>query len=296
MENLDNWKKAGEIAAKARDYGASLIKVGASLQEVTEAVEDKIHSLGGQMAFPPQISLNETAAHYCAEPKDEVIFKEGDVAKIDVGVHVDGCIGDTATTVDLGDNKELVQASQDGLNAALKLIRPGVTLGEIGRAINEAITAHEGIVPIKNLSGHGLGEFLIHVRPSIPNYDTGEKEELYEGQTIAIEPFATYGDGYIREAEQGNIFSLVQKKPVRLPDTRKILGFIEREYSTLPFTTRWLVKKFNPLAVRMALMQLLREDIIRCYPPLNERAKGLVSQAEHSIIVAEKPIITTKLD
>ncbi|PIN69604.1 type II methionyl aminopeptidase, partial [Candidatus Woesearchaeota archaeon CG11_big_fil_rev_8_21_14_0_20_43_8] len=59
---------------------------------------------------------------------------------------------------------------------------------------------------------------------------------------------------------------------------------------------RWLVKKFNPLAVRMALMQLLREDIIRCYPPLNERAKGLVSQAEHSIIVAEKPIITTKLD
>nr|MCK4930102.1 M24 family metallopeptidase [Nanoarchaeota archaeon] len=78
-ETFDAYVKAGRIAAQARDYGKSLIKIGASLLEVTEKIEKRILELGGEFAFPPQISLNDIAAHYCASPDDKTVFTEGDL-------------------------------------------------------------------------------------------------------------------------------------------------------------------------------------------------------------------------
>jgi len=94
MDDRDKYIKAGEIAREALHYGAKFIKIGASLLDVTEKVEDKVKELGGEFAFPPQISLNDIAAHYCADPNDETVFKKGDVVKLDVGVMIDGYIGD----------------------------------------------------------------------------------------------------------------------------------------------------------------------------------------------------------
>ncbi len=292
-EELEKFKEAGRIAGLARDHGAAMIKVGASLLEVTEAVESKIKELGGKFAFPPQISLNDIAAHYCAEPDDKIIFKEGDVAKLDVGVHIDGFIGDTAVTIDLGDNKDLVQASKDALDAAINLCKPGVKLGEIGRAIQDAIQA-KGMSPVKNLSGHGVGEYIFHGRPSIPNFDTGDTTKLEKGMVIAIEPFATPGQGMIYESGNANIFSQVARKPVRNIITRQILREIQT-YEGLPFTTRWLTNKFNPVKVTFALRELIQKDIITSYPPLPEKTHALVSQAEHTIIVDDEPIVTTRV-
>ncbi|MBU0756844.1 MAG: type II methionyl aminopeptidase, partial [Nanoarchaeota archaeon] len=69
----EKFKKAGRISALSLQHGASLIKIGAKLLDVTLAVEKKIIELGGEFAFPPQISLNDIAAHYCAEPDDETV-------------------------------------------------------------------------------------------------------------------------------------------------------------------------------------------------------------------------------
>jgi methionyl aminopeptidase len=292
-EQLKKIKKAGKIAATARDYGASLIKVGAYLLEVTEKIEKKIKDLGGDFAFPPQISLNDIAAHYCAEPKDETIFKKGDLAKLDVGVHIDGFIGDTALTIDLGENRNLVRASRDAVDNAISIIKPGITLGEIGKVIQESIQKY-GYSPVRNLSGHGLGEYEFHKSPNIPNIETNDKTELKKGQLIAIEPFATSGRGMIYESSNANIFSQINKKPVRNIITRKILKEIEK-YKGLPFTTRWLTYKFNPFKVKFALRELLNKDIIKSYPPLPEKTHAVVSQAEHTLIVDDPVIVTTKI-
>ncbi|MFH1173742.1 MAG: type II methionyl aminopeptidase [archaeon] len=291
---LQAYLKAGKIAAEARTFGASLIKINAKLIDVTAAVEKKILELGGNFAFPPQISINSIAAHYAALPDETIIFKEGDVVKLDLGVHIDGYVADTAVTVDLGDNKDLVDASRNALAAALKLVRPGVTLGELGAAIQEQITA-KGFTPIRNLSGHGLGRFIIHTSPSIPNIDTKDSAALVEDQVIAIEPFATTGMGMVQESGQASIFTLERKKPVRNAMTRDVLKDIE-QYNGLPFSQRQLVLKQSPGKVAFALRELRQLDCLHEYPPLKERANGIVSQAEHSVIVREKPLTYTKDD
>ena len=192
----EDWIKAGSIAKQVRNYGAGLIKIDASLLDVTEQIEKKIKELDAKPAFPPQISLNEIAAHYCPDKNDTIIFKEGDVAKIDIGIEVNGAIGDTATTVDLGNNQKLINASQDALKNALEIIKPGTQLQDIGKIVEKAIQ-NNGFTPIRNLSGHGLARYQIHTSPSIPNYNNKDKTILEENQNIAIEPFATNGGGWI---------------------------------------------------------------------------------------------------
>jgi methionyl aminopeptidase len=293
QEMIEKYKKAGQIAAQALEYGCGLIKPGVRVVDVCDKVEAKILELGGQMAFPAQISINDVAAHFCPEQDDPVAFKQGDMAKLDVGVHIDGYIGDTAKTVDLGDHKELLKASEEALEAALRLVKPGVTLGELGRAIQEVISG-KGFSPIKNLSGHGLGHYDIHTYPTVPNFDTGDSSALKEGMVIAIEPFATNGQGAIYESSNPTIFSLIAFRPVRNRMTREVLRDIQ-DYQGLPFCTRWLQQKHSIGKIRFALKELAQLEMLREHPPLPDKAHGMVSQAEHSIIVMEKPIITTKI-
>lgn len=289
--DIEDWKKAGQIAAQALEYGKGLIKPGARLLEVSELVEKKIEELGGKPAFPAQISCDHIAAHYCAEPDDPIVFDK-QVACLDVGAHVNGAIGDNAATVDLsGEWTDLVKASREALDAALKVCQIGTALGDIGKAIHEVITSY-GFSPIKNLSGHGLARFNVHDKPTIPNYDNGNKTELEKGMIIAIEPFATNGMGMIYETDRANIFAVANKKPVRNPTTRKVLKEIET-YEGLPFTTRWLAKKFPLGSVNLALRDLMNHKIIRDYPPLPDKAKGIVTQAEHSLLIDDKVVILT---
>ncbi|MBD3361594.1 type II methionyl aminopeptidase [Candidatus Woesearchaeota archaeon] len=294
MENIEDWRKAGKIAAEALDYGKGLIKKDSSLLEVSDKIEEKIKQLGGKPAFPVQISCDSIAAHYCAEPDDETVFKN-QLVSLDVGVHVNGAIGDNALTVDLsGEHADLIKASRDALNNAAKVLQIGIPLNKIGEAIQETIQSFD-FSPIKNLSGHGLDLFDIHTKPTVPNFDNGNTEELKKGQVIAIEPFATNGVGMIYEGERANIFALKEKKPVRAPFAREILKHIEDEYKTLPFTTRWLTRKFGQGKTNLALKELLSKEIINKFPPLPEKNKGLVSQAENTFLIGEKVETLTKV-
>lgn len=291
-EIIEKYLKAGKITAMAREFGQQLIKPGASVREILDKVETKIVELGGQPAFPAQISLNEFAAHCCSDLTDTTILQD-QVVKLDVGVHIDGYIADTAVTVDLsGKHGKLLKASQDALEKALALVRPGVTLAALGKAIQETITA-AGFSPVRNLSGHGLGHFEIHARPSIPNVDNGNQNVLKEGMVIAIEPFASTGAGTVQESSPATVFTFVSDAGIRDPITRKVLEEI-RTYQKLPFAKRWLEKKFGIAKTNFALRQLLTKGCLEQHPPLVDEARGLVSQAEHSVIVLEKPVVFTR--
>lgn len=293
-EILEKYLKAGRIAGEALEYGKSLIKPGAKVIEILDKIEEKIIALGGEMAFPAQISLNETAAHACSDLKDETVLKE-QLVKLDIGVQIDGYIADTALTVDLsGKYAELVKASWGALEEALKMIKPGITLGEVGRVIHKAITSY-GFSPVRNLSGHGLEQYDIHTKPSVPNFDNGNDYELEEGEVIAIEPFASSGAGIVQESSPATVFSLIKEGAVRDLTARKILEEI-KSYKGLPFAKRWLERKFGTAKTNFALMMLLKQDCLQQHPPLVDQNRGMVSQAEHSVIVLEKPIVFTRLN
>ncbi len=291
MEKKD-WIEAGRIAALARDYGAGLIKKGARIREILDKVEEKIISEGATMAFPAQLSLNETAAHSCASIDDDKILMD-EVVKLDVGAMVNGAVGDTAVTIDLsGENADLLKASKEAFGAAFKLIKPGVSVSELGKAIEKKIQSF-GFEPIRNLSGHTIERYELHAHPSIPNYDSGDDFRLEKGQVVAIEPFATSGVGKVKEAGLPNVFVEVELKPVRNPITRQIIKEI-MGFHGMPFARRWLEKKFSKGMATMALSELMRLEMIKDYKPLVEQSQGLVSQHEHTILVLDEPIILTK--
>jgi len=293
QRELEDWKKACKMAAQALEYGRSLIKKGNNLLDVAKKTDEKIISLGGGIAFPSQISMNQIAAHFCPTKTNNPVL-DNQVVKLDVGVHVNGYIGDNACTVDLsGQNSGLVKASRDALNNAIKIIKPGTTLAEIGKTIQETMMGF-GFSPVRNLSGHGLGKYDVHTKPTIPNYDNGDETKLEKGQIFAIEPFATNGHGVVVETSNPTVFSLVQKKPVRDMTTRHVLKEIEN-YKKLPFAKWWLEEKFPAFRLNLALKQLENLGIIKGYPPLADRENGLVSQAEHTILIDEKAVVLTKL-
>lgn len=294
-ETLDQFKKAGNIAAQALEYGKQLIKPGASILEVTEKIEKKIKELGGELGFPVNISMNDIAAHDCAHNKDERVFKD-EIVKLDIGVHIDGHIGDTATTIDLsGKNQELVEASRLALDNAIKALKIGVKLGDIGKVIEETIVG-KGFQPVRNLSGHSLGPYLAHALPNIPNYDNGDDFRIQDDMVFAIEPFATDGAGMIKETKNPEIFSIQEFKPMRINFARNIMKHIQNNFKTLPFSKRALLTKFSEAQVNFTLKQLKNLDCTKEHTPLQEVQNGLVSQAEHTVAIVDgEVIVLTKL-
>jgi methionyl aminopeptidase len=280
-EILEKYRKAGAILKEVRENAVIRVKKDAKLLDVANAIEAEILEKGGRPAFPVNISINDEAAHDSPGIGDERVFGD-DMVKVDIGVHVDGYIADTAVTVDLSGNPDLVKASRKALEEAIKLVRPGVNTSAIGAVIEDTIEGF-GFKPVYNLTGHGLERFVQHSEPSIPNKRIGQGAILEAGQAIAIEPFATNGIGIVVEGSFIEIFSLLKMKPVRMPHEREALKAIQA-FNGLPFARRWLgdIKHID-----RSLASFMRQGIVHGYPVLVEHQHGLVSQAEHTMIVTE---------
>ncbi|WP_436907618.1 type II methionyl aminopeptidase [Halosimplex marinum] len=280
-EQYEKCREAGEILAQVRDEAAERVEVGTGYLEISEWAEDRIRELGGEPAFPVNVSVDEEAAHGAAGPDDDREIGE-DLVKLDIGVHIDGWLADTAVTVDLAGESELTEAAAEALDAALDVVEPGVETGEIGAAIEETIEGY-GYNPVVNLTGHGLGHWEQHTTPNIPNRAVEQSAELEVGDVVAVEPFATDGGGKVQEGSQEEIFALEREGSVRDRSARQALDQITEEFRTLPFAARWL----DVRRPKMALRRLQRQDIVHGYPVLKEDEGRMVSQKEHTIIVTE---------
>ncbi|WP_302081894.1 type II methionyl aminopeptidase [Salinibaculum rarum] len=289
-EQYEKHREAGEILAEVRNEAAEMVEVGTSHLEVAEWAEDRIRDLGGKPAFPVNISIDEEAAHATPSIDDDSTFGE-EMVNLDIGVHVDGWLADTAVTVDLSGNPDLKDASAEALDAALETVEAGVQTGEIGAAVEEVIEGY-GYNPVVNLTGHGLGHWEQHTTPNIPNRAVSQGVELEAGDVVAIEPFATDGGGKVSEGSDEEIFALEREASIRNRQARQALDQITEEFRTLPFATRWL----DTSRAEMALRRLKRNDIVHGYPVLKEDEGCLVSQKEHTIIVTEDGCeVTTRL-
>ena len=285
--------KAGQIASKVKEYSKTIVKKGMPLLEIANKIENKIIELGGKSAFPTNLSINDLAAHFTPDHDDETLAYG--LIKIDFGVHIDGWIADTAFSLDLENNeknKKLIESSEKSLEIAQKIIKKGVTTSEIGKNIKETIESY-GFSPIINLSGHQIDQYDLHAGLTIPNIDDKRNIKLNEG-TYAIEPFATTGGGRVRDGKPSGIYYLMNEKNVRNPIAREVLEGIIKEYKTLPFCSRWLVKKFGTKAL-FGLKQLEDNGNIHQFPQLIEASHGIIAQSENTILVEKDKItITTK--
>ncbi len=278
--------EAGKIAKEVILFSRGIIKKDTPLLEIAEKIEEKIIELGGKPAFPVNLSINEIAAHYTPTSNDET--KAEGLIKIDLGVHIDGWIIDTAFSIDLEDseeNKRLILASEKALEEGIKKINLEIETKEIGKVIEQTIRK-ENLQPIINLSGHSIEQYDLHSGIIIPNRDNNSNKKIYQG-LYAIEPFTTTGKGKVIEGKPSTIYLLEQDKKPRNNKAREILEFIKEEYKTLPFCLRWLEKKFGG-QVRAYLFEMEREGTIYQFNQLIEISKKPVAQSEKTVLITEK--------
>jgi len=291
--NFECYQRAGKIASEVRENARRKYHVGSTLFEICESVEGEIRGMNAEPAFPVNTSLNDIAAHYTAEPNDATVVKEGDVLKIDIGVHIDGYIADTAVTVCYDPKYEaLVRTAEAALGEAVRMARANTKAGDIGRVIESTITKM-GFRPIQNLSGHSLQQYTIHAGKSIPNIWTrGSSFALIPNEAYAIEPFVTTrdGQGVVYEGKTRNIFGITSRKPLKDKEADDLLEFIWNRYKSLPFAMRWLTDKYDEKEVRRLMDILTKKKNVHAYPILVEGHGKIVVQAEHTLIPSESGV------
>jgi methionyl aminopeptidase len=286
--DLERLRRSGRISATARETCRAMIRPGARLADIAVAAETVIRDLGGEPAFPAQLSRNHIAAHYCSPPDDPTEIQPGDIVKLDLGTQVDGYVTDNAVTVDLqgGPDSALVAASRTALENAISVMGPGASITEIGRQIEATISAF-GYSPIYNLTGHGVARWTIHCAPSIPNYPDPRAGRLRAGMTIACEPFACDGKGQIEARGRAEVFGLKREPKPRDGFTSDVEQAL-RAMQGLPFARRSLLRHLPDLhRVNQALEQAARAKILIDYPPLVEKPGVRVAQTEHTIFIHE---------
>ena len=286
---FEEYIKAGKIAGEVRENVRKTDWVGKTVYEICEYVENEIKKRGAKCAFPVNTSINEVAAHYTAEPNDQIEITDDDLVKIDLGAQIDGYIADTAVTVCYNQEFDsLVHGAESALNNAMSMMKVGVKSSDVGRTIEKTIK-DLGLLPIANLSGHSLEQYTIHAGKSVPNIWSIGSFTFKEEQAFACEPFVTTGNGlgFVREGKVANIFALASRKKTKDKESDEMLDHIWNNFNLLPFALRWLLDKWEEKEARRILKVLIKKKAVHAYPVLVEGNGQRVAQAEHTFIPNE---------
>jgi methionyl aminopeptidase len=286
-EELAKFNLSGKILRETREEMKLYVKENMPIIEVCEKVESTIRNKGGKPAFPCNVSINEIAAHYTSPPGDDKKIPPNSIVKVDLGVHVDGYVTDTAFTACFNlDLKPMAETAETALQTAIENIHADMNVTKIGSLIEKTIH-NRGFKPISNLTGHSVGRYLIHAGTSIPNVSQLSLAKVKEGGVYAIEPFVTVPEaaGRVEDNPQTTIYRLVKAKSVKTPHAKKLLKYIEANFKTLPFAERWLKDVVPQTQHREAFRQLLASKSVTGYPVFVEVSGKPVTQAEHTVLI-----------
>jgi methionyl aminopeptidase len=206
--------------------------------------------------------------------------------KVDVGAHIDGRVGDTAMTVEVGTNTyaNLIEAAKRSLESAMEVIKAGVRLSQIGSIVERTMNSM-GFKPIVNLTGHSIQPYNLHAGLSVPNYDDRARDIIPSDTILAVEPFATTGVGEVESWKRSNIYRFVRPRGKLKEDQLKALEYIQENQKGLPFSERWLARGIDK--PEKPIRGLVRAGSIYSYPILREVSGGMVAQWEHTLHVTE---------
>ncbi len=211
-DEINGIREASRIVAEVLEYVKDRLIPGTSLAAIDRWIDEYIRKRGGSptflgyRGFPKSscISLNNEVVH--GIPADEKVIKEGDLVKVDVGVTLNGYIGDAARTYIIGEVSdralELVRTTEEALYKGIDAAKPGNRLSDISHAIQVTAEAH-GFSVVRELGGHGVG-LKLHEDPIIPNYGKpGRGPVLKAGMVFALEPMLNMGGPEVKTLDDG---------------------------------------------------------------------------------------------
>lgn len=203
---------AGHVVRETLDLVRSLVKPGVTTLDLEKAAEAHILSRGAKAAFKgyhgyPCVlctSVNGEVVH--GIPSAKRVLREGEIVSVDCGAIVEGWVGDAAITIPVGkidaETARLLKVTEASLYAAIDVVRPGATLGDVGWAVQKVVEA-EGFSVVRDFVGHGIGSHM-HEDPQVPNYgQAGRGMKLREGMVIAIEPMVNAGGADVQVLQDG---------------------------------------------------------------------------------------------
>jgi len=288
-EVFQKHQRAGKIAGEVREEMRRTVHEGMPIIDLCEKAESLIRKKGGKPAFPCNVSVNEIAAHYTSPPQDKRTIPENSIVKIDIGVHVDGYIADTAVTVCFNpEYDDLANTAEEALKKAVEILRPGLSMSRFGSTIQKTIKTR-GFKPISNLTGHLIGRYVIHTGKSLPNVFHISTSRVKVGEIYGVEPFVTVAKaaGRVENGEEAYIFRYLKHKSLKDPYAKRLLNHIRKNFQTLPFTERWLQGYVPPGRYKTAFSELLSSKTLIAYPVFIEASGKLVAQAEHTVLVVK---------
>jgi len=215
-EDIEILKEGGKIHAHILRALGEAVRPGMSAAELDTLARALFEEAGARPAFlgyTPEgvsypypaavcVSVNDEVVH--GIPHEDIIFQEGDIVSIDIGVEYRGLITDAAITVPCGEvsdeARKLMSITKEALAVGVKAAQIGNTIGDIGYAIEQFVKPY-GYGIIKILAGHGVG-YSVHEEPYVPNYGRkGEGDRIVPGMVLAIEPMLTLGTDEVAVTE-----------------------------------------------------------------------------------------------
>ena len=286
---LEKFRLSGRILRETREEIKNFVREDMPIIDICEKAEQLIREKGGKPAFPCNVSINEIAAHYTSPPKDERRIPKKSIIKVDIGVHVDGYLTDTAVTICFNQEyKSLMETAEQALKTAINNIHPEISTSKLGAIIEKTIKSR-GFKPISNLTGHQIGRYLVHAGMSIPNVAQLSFSKIKLGEVYAIEPFVTLPDavGRVENGEEVTIFRFLKSKSLKNPYAKQLLKYIEENFRTLPFAERWLQSIVPKEHYQKAFQELRSSKALMGYPIFVEVSRKPVAQAEHTVLIVE---------
>jgi methionyl aminopeptidase len=203
---IEKMRAACRLASRILEEVSSLLTPGVPTREIDQAAGKLMADAGCRSAF---LGYKKFPGQICISLNDEVVHgiggsrrvQYGDIVKLDIGVILDGFVGDTAATVPVGiihgDVQRLLEVAENALYLGIEKARDGRRLSEVCAAIQDEVENH-GFNVVREFVGHGVGRRL-HEEPQIPNYRTsGVNAKLRAGMTLAIEPMVNLGNAAVR--------------------------------------------------------------------------------------------------
>jgi len=211
QKEIEKMREAGHLAGEVLRELRRLVSAGVTTLEVNDAAEKMILDAG---AYPTFKGYNGFPYSICASVNEQVVhgfpstyeLQEGDIFSIDVGVTLNGFVGDTATTIPVGNVSEeklkLIRVTEECLQLAIEQCREGKHLGDIGSAVQKHAESH-GYSVVREYVGHGIGRRM-HEDPQIPNYGKpGKGPKIKKGYVFAIEPMVNIGTHHTKTLRDG---------------------------------------------------------------------------------------------
>ena len=221
QKEIEKMRGAGQLVGQVLRELRRMVAPGMTTLEVNDAADRMIRDAG---AYPTFKGYNGYPFSICASVNEQVVhgfpsqyqLKEGDIFSVDVGATLEGFVGDTATTIPVGEVSDellkLIQVTEECLQRAIDKCREGNHIGDIGFAVQTHAESH-GYSIVRDYVGHGIGRRM-HEDPQIPNYGTpGKGPKIKKGYVFAVEPMINLGSHHTKTLKDGWTVVTVDGRP-----------------------------------------------------------------------------------